>query len=53
MSEENVSSLSDEGDGRLAVKVILGVSAAVVGFHFWFHHGVGKKPFASRYLFSI
>ena len=39
MNLENTDSAQSEGDNRLAVKVILGVSAAVVAFLVWFIYG--------------
>ena len=46
MSEGNVSSLPDVDDCRFAVKVILGLGAAVVGFLFLFIYGHARNASA-------
>ena len=43
MSEESILSLSDEGDHRFAVRVILGLSSAVGAFLFWFIYKRGRN----------
>ena len=45
MNPETPNYPANEGDNRRAVKIILGISAAVVAFLFWFIYGRGTSAY--------